>query len=135
MSEIKKSDGWMAYIKPLGIGVAVGLLLTALCMVLFAAILAAYDVSDFLVTVFSLTALVLGAIAAGFTASKLYGKNGLLIGMVVGVVLFALILLVSLAINPQSVTIQTLIKLVVTVLCAGLGGILGVNLKRRKKLI
>lgn len=135
MSEMKKSDGWMAYIKPLGIGVAVGLLLTALCMVLFAAILAAYDVSDFLVTVFSLTALVLGAIAAGFTASKLYGKNGLLIGMVVGVVLFALILLVSLAINPQSVTIQTLIKLVVTVLCAGLGGILGVNLKRRKKLI
>ncbi len=132
---MKKSDGWMAYIKPLGIGVAVGLLLTALCMVLFAAILAAYDVSDFLVTVFSLTALVLGAIAAGFTASKLYGKNGLLIGMVVGVVLFALILLVSLAINPQSVTIQTLIKLVVTVLCAGLGGILGVNLKRRKKLI
>ncbi len=135
MSEMKKSDGWMAYIKPLGIGVAVGLLLTALCMVLFAAILAAYDVSDFLVTVFSLTALVLGAVAAGFTASKLYGKNGLLIGMVVGVVLFALILLVSLAINPQSVTIQTLIKLVVTVLCAGLGGILGVNLKRRKKLI
>lgn len=132
---MKKSDGWMAYIKPLGIGVAVGLLLTALCMVLFAAILAAYDVSDFLVTVFSLTALVLGAVAAGFTASKLYGKNGLLIGMVVGVVLFALILLVSLAINPQSVTIQTLIKLVVTVLCAGLGGILGVNLKRRKKLI
>ncbi len=135
MSEMKKSDGWMAYIKPLGIGVAVGLLLTALCMVLFAAILAAYDVFDFLVTVFSLTALVLGAVAAGFTASKLYGKNGLLIGMVVGVVLFALILLVSLAINPQSVTIQTLIKLVVTVLCAGLGGILGVNLKRRKKLI
>ena len=135
MSEMKKSDGWMAYIKPLGIGVAVGLLLTALCMVLFAAILAAYDVSDFLVTVFSLTALVLGAIAAGFTASKLYGKNGLLIGMVVGVVLFALILLVSLAINPQSVTIQTLIKLVVTVLCAGLGGILGDKKKRRKKLI
>ena len=135
MSEMKKSEGWMAYIKPLGIGVSVGLLLTALCMVLFAAILAAYDVSDFLVTVFSLTALVLGAVAAGFTASKLYGKNGLLIGMVVGVVLFALILLVSLAINPQSVTIQTLIKLVVTVLCAGLGGILGVNLKRRKKLI
>ena len=135
MSEMKKSDGWMAYIKPLGIGVAVGLLLTALCMVLFAAILAAYDVSDFLVTVFSLTALVLGAIAAGFTASKLYGKNGLLIGVAAGVILFALILLVSLAINPQGVTMQTLIKLVVTVLCAGLGGILGVNLKRRKKLI
>ncbi len=132
---MKKSDGWMAYIKPLGIGVAVGLLLTALCMVLFAAILAAYDVSDFLVTVFSLTALVLGAIAAGFTASKLYGKNGLLIGVAAGVILFALILLVSLAINPQGVTMQTLIKLVVTVLCAGLGGILGVNLKRRKKLI
>lgn len=69
----------------------------------------------------------LSAIAAGFTAGKILGKNGLLIGALCGIGLFFIILLGSLTVTRGSLTLSTLIKLITLIAAGAIGGIWGVN--------
>lgn len=111
--------------------IATFFLLTAI----FAAVLTYVDLPDSAVTVMSMVIIAVSNIVGAFIASKLNGKFGAIIGTVFGLVTFLIITIISLVISKDSVTIMTLLKAIISVICAVLGGILGVNLQPKRKII
>ena len=80
------------------------------------------------------------SVAVGCFMSALYlgmrlQKNGILIGLAVGGLIFVLITLVTLLINNGAVSIHILLRLVILMLASLIGGILGVNRKSEPKYI
>ena len=102
---------------------------------IFAAVLTYVDLPDSAVTVMSMATIAISNIVGAFIASKLNGKFGAIIGAVFGSLTFLVITIISLAISKDSVTIMTLLKAMISVICAVLGGILGVNLQPKRKII
>ena len=74
----------------------------------FAFIITKIDAQDFMLSVMSTAALAVGAYAGGYISGKRRRRNGLLMGVLCGVFIF----------------------LVITLVCAAAGGVVGVNSKR-----
>jgi putative membrane protein (TIGR04086 family) len=75
----------------------------------------------------------------GFVASFYLGlklqKNGILIGLSVGGIIFLVVTLLALIINSGAVSIHLLLRLIILILSSVIGGILGVNRKSEPKYI
>lgn len=135
MFDKKTTVGLGGYLKPFLIGILVSIISTAILLFIFAFLLTIYDASDSIVVIMSMLAWGIGALAGGFAAAKSYGKNGLIIGFCSGLIMFLILTIVAMIINSSGLTIQSFIKLVLSVICACVGGVLGINLKRKRKLI
>ena len=136
MSEksVDRNNG-AALVKPVVIGLIVSLGVTMLLLLLFAVILTKYDASPFFITILSMTALSLGALAGGIVASKIFKKKGILMGAILGCALFLIVTIISTIVNFTGLTYQSLIKLGLCVLLSCVGGIIGVNTGNKRKLI
>lgn len=122
-------------VKVFAIGLAVFIITAIIFASIFAFALTSFDLSDAVATVMSVVSLGLGALASGFITAKLNGSNGLLYGLLSGLIAFVLVLIISLIFNFGAFSIFTLLKAIAIIICGCLGGILGVNLKRNKKII
>ena len=89
----------------------------------FAYVITKIDATDLMLSVMSTAALGIGAYAGGYVCGKRQRRNGLLSGVLCGV--FILSALFSKAAESFSVPA----KLVLTLVCAGVGGVVGVNSK------
>ncbi len=76
----------------------------------------------------------IGVFCGSFVALRIIKSKGLIFGTAVGLVLFILIFIAGLISSTETLSINTLIKLIVSVICGGIGGILGVNKKAKYKL-
>ena len=92
MSEksVDRNNG-AALVKPVVMGLIVSLGVTMLLLLLFAVILTKYDASPFFITILSMTALSLGALAGGIVASKIFKKKGIMMGAILGCALFLIV--------------------------------------------
>lgn len=82
-------------------------------------------------SVFSIVFLCLSCVAGGFVCGRAGRKKGLVSGMICGGLGFGLILILGIICGAQPDT-GTLIKLAAASLSGGVGGVMGVN-KRKKK--
>lgn len=73
----------------------------------------------------------LAALAGGFVAGKRSGQRGWYYGCLLGFIYGLLVLLVGFLANNSGVSGRTLTMLAETLLAGGLGGMFGVNAKRR----
>lgn len=112
----------------------ISLIITAVFMLIFAAILSKQSSAEWLVCTLSMTAQALGAVAGGFVCAKIIGHNGLLMGAIIGAVLFVIFTLIAL-ISGSGFSIVSIIRLALLLVCSTLGGILGVNLKKKPNII
>lgn len=118
-------------IKPILLGLCVGVLCTTLLLLLMALIVRSVDVPRGAVTPLAVTAAAVGAFAAGLTAALAARRNGLLLGAVCGLVLF-LIILVAGNLRFDSVDGSfAAVKAAVLTVAGAIGGVLGVNRRRR----
>ncbi len=117
-----------------GLCAAVTVAVTGVFTVVFALIMNAGDIDLKYAPVFATASISLGVLAGAYYLSSKKGNKGLLRGMCVGGVAFVLITLIGLIINDGSIGLNTLFHLIIIVLSAGVGGVLGVN-KRDKKYI
>ena len=95
---------------------------------------AVMTVQDFNVTVLRIIALAtlgLGGFGSGFLAAKLRRKNGMLMGALSGAALMVILVLLSLIFFGFHFGGQLITKVAIGVLTGALGGVLGVN--HRKK--
>lgn len=122
-------------IKYLTAGLAVSAAVCMIFIMLAALVLCMIDASDSIMLIVSLLAVCSGAFTGGFFTSKLRGEKGLISGALCGFMFFIILMVVSMLVNGNSVSVLTLIKLALCLLCSGTGGVVGVNFKRRKKLI
>lgn len=113
-------------VKPLLIGISVGVVGSTLCLLLFALLL--YKLAlPVLATPLAVAALGLGGFAGGFAAGVAGRQRGLLIGAVCGTGLY-LILLTAGLIRADGIALgYAALKWAVATVCAAAGGILGVN--------
>ena len=128
-------NGFKGYFKKIFLGLLGFIALFFLLTSVFAAVLTYVDLPDSAVTVMSMVIIAISNIVGAFIASKLNGKFGAIIGAIFGLLTFFIITAISLAVSQDSVTIMTLLKAIISVICAVLGGILGVNLQPKRKII
>ena len=81
----------------------------------------------------TLAAAAAGAFAGGYSASRILKSSGLLVGGIVGAILFIIIFVAGL-IHGGGLSLFTLYKAAALILFSMLGGVLGVNKKDKIKI-
>lgn len=117
-------------VRSLAIGAAVGIVFGALLLVAAAAVMAAVGTSAAVLPI-ALAVIALAALAGGFTAARLLKERGLLIGAACGALLFAVTVLGGLGTDGTVSGVIALLKPIIAVGFGALGGVSGVNLKRK----
>lgn len=128
-------NGAMGMIIPIAVGVCVSVAVCMVLMIVFAAVLSKSNFSETTVLVMSMIAQGVGALCGGFAGARLFGQSGMIIGAASGAVVFLLFTAAALIFGSGGMTIVTVIKLVLMLLCSVLGGICGVNLRKKTKVI
>ena len=82
-----------------------------------------------MLSVMSTAALGIGAYAGGYVCGKRQRRNGLLSGVLCGVFIFLIIVILSALFSKAAESFSVPAKLVLTLACAGVGGVVGVNSK------
>lgn len=121
------------YSKLVGISVLVGLLVCTLILMLFSLIISVKDVPEFVIRIMSVVAVSISAFVAGYVAAKLIKSKGMLVGLLNGAILFMLFYLTNLFLIKTEDFSALPIKVAIVLLSAGLGGVLAVNVKRKKR--
>ena len=118
------------WLRPVLVGVAVGLIGCIGLLMLMALIVQSVDVPRAAILPLAIAAAAIGAFLAGLTAAAIAGQKGLLLGAVCGLVLWLLILLAGVARYEGVSGGNALIKLAALLLSGGIGGVLGVNMRK-----
>ena len=127
---MNKQTSTTPILRPLLIGLCVGVVSCTLLLLAAAYVLKTADLPLGAATPIAITAAAVSALPAGWAAARCAGRRGLLWGAVCGALLFLIILLVGLfrgGVEGGSAAI----KLAALVFSGAVGGILGVNRKRR----
>lgn len=119
------------WVRPLLFGLVAGLLGCAGLLVLCAAIMAMQDIPQMAVTPLAVVAAAVGSVIGGFTCARITRSRGLLGGAACGVLLYFLIMIMGFSVLQDIRGWYALIKLLVMVIGGAVGGVLGVNKRRR----
>lgn len=122
---------WNRIVRAVVIGTVIGTVVCLLLLVVMAAIIAAQDVPSVAVAPMAVIAAAAGALVGGFFCARIARQKGLLWGALCGLLLYLLILLAGTIWFRDSQSSYWLIKLAILASCGGVGGVLGVNLKKR----
>lgn len=102
------------------------------CLLLFSLLITKLDVPNSVVTLLSCISLCAGAYSAGLICSKRKRKNGLLLGLGCGIMMFFVILIFGAIFAKAAISLHFTSKLLMTLICGALGGIIGVNSRRKR---
>ncbi len=127
-------DGANKKLSIYALSIVIGVGITILCMLIFAAIMLFAKFDREYAVPFATISLAVGTLFAARFASGKIGSKGYLVGLIIGVVVFLILLVISIVINRSSLGVNTLFHFIIIVLSSLIGGISGVN-KRNKKLI
>ena len=120
------------FLRPVIIGAVVGALCCTLLLAVMAAIVASQDIPKAAITPMAIVAAAAGAFFGGFAAARIAKEKGLLIGGACGLLLFILVALAGFAFLKEIRGAYILVKLAVMLVLSALGGVIGVNLRKRR---
>ncbi|GAA6514120.1 TIGR04086 family membrane protein [Merdimmobilis hominis] len=123
--------GYLKFVRPLLVGCGVGAAVCAVILMALALAMSIKDLPQSLVEPLAVFAVALGAFCGGFCSAKIVREKGLLLGICCGAVLFCV--LAFFGVGGEGFGTAGLIRLAVIPLCGGVGGILGVNTRSRRK--
>ncbi len=118
-------------VRPVAIGVGVGAVSCLLLLFAAAAVLASGWLPQAAVMPVAVVILSLAALFGGFAAARSSRERGLLYGVGCGMLLFFITAIAGLDVEQTVQGVSLFLKLALSVGCGALGGIVGVNLKRR----
>jgi putative membrane protein (TIGR04086 family) len=113
-------------------GVLVSLATSMIMLLLFALVMTVKNVPQSVVPTLTAASIAIGSFAGGFTGARIHKKSGLLVGIVIGLCMYALLMLAALVLQSKGVDLTTMIKLVVSIISGGIGGIIGVNAHKKR---
>ena len=128
-----RASGAKNMVRPVVWGVIVGAVITFLSMLLLAFLLTVQDFPASAAVPLVSVAAGIGSLFAGFTAAKVHGRQGASVGALTGLALFLIVLLISMFVGGGGLSVLTLIKLIIMLLSASIGGIAGVNVGQKRK--
>ena len=134
MRSRKDEPTWLKHwVRPLLVGVLASVLAVVLSTMAMAALLLTQDLPQNSVTPLALVALVIGAFVGGFFAARAANQNGWLIGLATGGIMFVLLIIVGgFALLRDVQVSHTWVKLAVMLAASAVGGIVGINLRKRR---
>lgn len=115
----------------IAIACLVGILITATVLLLAAMVISSIDFPQSGIAPVAIAASVAGCFGAGFICCRMTKGGGLMYGLICGLVIFLLCLLCEVSFLGGELGMLAVYKLIVCVTSAMIGGVLGVN-KRRK---
>ncbi|NLJ15959.1 MAG: TIGR04086 family membrane protein [Clostridiales bacterium] len=115
-----------ANIKPFVFSAAIGLIITAILLIIFAFLMSGIDLPEGIEAFFSALSLCIGAYFSGFIIGKLKRALGLISGIKCGIIIFAVILIISIFTGGFSGKL-IIVKLIICLGGSAFGGIIGVN--------
>ena len=118
-------------LRPLAWGVGIGTVVGTVLLLIAAAIMTTGALPVSVTTPIAMAVLAIMAFVGGFTAAVISRERGLLYGAAVGLLLFLLITVIGLAVLQELHGGTMLIKAALAIGLGALGGVLGVNAKRR----
>lgn len=121
------------YLKPAGIGIGVGIVVLLVLLIIFSLIISMKDFPSGMILPLSLFCLSAGAFAAGFVSAKLAGEHGLFYGFCCGLVMCILILICTMITGQSYLSTTGIYKFLCAVIFSSVGGIFGVNQRRKRK--
>ena len=71
----------------------------------------------------------IGALFGGYVAARINKRQGLLLGALNGAIVFVALIIAGFCVSNDTLTIITLLKAIIIVLCSAFGGVRGVNVK------
>lgn len=110
----------------------IGFIVIFIIVLLFAFLMTKIDATDTIVSAMTACALCVGAYTGGFISAKRRRKNGLLMGILCGVFMFFVIFILSTFCVQTIAGLSGSTKLIMTLICSAIGGIVGVNSKHSK---
>lgn len=134
MRSRKDEPHWMKlWVRPLGFGALAGVITCFVALLLMAALLLTQDTPQNGVAPLALVALVVAAFIGGAVAARTARQNGWLVGLLTGGVLFLLLTVCGgFAMLRDVAAADTWIKLAVALASSTLGGIIGINLRKKR---
>lgn len=128
MEECKKINIFVATLISVGVASAFILLL----LLLIAIIPLKADLSQGIIDFLLILSLCLGGFSGGYINGMINKKNGMAVGAAAGGVIAMALLICSLCTLTATVGLLTILKSVLIVIFAALGGICGVNKKKKR---
>lgn len=116
-------------------GAIIGLITTIISMLVFSAAIYFLNLDRAYSVPLGTVSLALGSFFAAYFVARKSESKGYLTGTIVGLISFALVTVISLIVNKTGLTVNTLFHLIIIVLSSAIGGIIGVNKGKNKKLI
>ena len=101
-------------------------------ILLLGLIVARIDATNIILSAMSTFALCVGAFSGGYVSGKKRRRNGLLMGVLCGVFVFIIIVVISYFFSKSAESFSIPTKLILTLVCAGIGGVTGVNSKHSR---
>ena len=114
--------------RPIVIGACVG----AICCLLVLLVMAAQNIPKAAVTPMAIVAAAFGSFIGGIVSARISGEKGLLYGAGAGLLLYVVVIIAGFAVLQDVRGTTILVKLAVMVASGAVGGIIGVNMKRRR---
>lgn len=115
------------------VGLIAGAAVCFLLLLLMAAVMMSRDLSQSVIHPMVTVAGGVGAFVAGWVAAKKQGKQGMVIGAGCGGLMFLILLIAGLS-TGGGLSSLTAVKLAVLVMLAALGGVVGVNRGKKRKM-
>ena len=119
-------------VRPIVIGACAGAIACLLMLLVMAAGMAAQNIPKAAVTPMAMVAAAFGSFIAGIVSAKISGERGLLYGAGAALLLYVVVIIAGFAVLQDVRGATMLIKLAVMVGSGAVGGIIGVNFKRRR---
>lgn len=121
------------FLKQAGIGAVFGVALTIVVLLLLAALMTVRDVPHTMVEPLAISAASVGSLFGGLVSSRLLGEKGLFAGLCTGAMVALLIVLLSLVSSGLSVGMMMMLRLITILLSSAVGGVLGVNIRKKRR--
>lgn len=135
MNKRKRNEPNNKYLRPLLTGIITGALVIAAIIMLCALFFVIRDMPQTAAMPIALVAAGIGSIIGGVAAARSMREQGMIIGGLTGLALFAITFIVSLFIDGGTFSIFTPMRFIIMTLAGALGGILGVNSSAKRKMI
>lgn len=118
-------------VRPMAIGGAIGVLSCVVLLLLAATVMASCQLPQSVIAPLAVVILAISTLLSGFTASRITRERGLLYGVGCGLLLFLITALAGLGVDGTVQGTMLFLKLAASLGCGAIGGIIGVNIKRR----
>lgn len=132
---VKTEEGRaMKKLKTIGWGVGVSALVCAILLLLVSFLVTVQDIPHKVFPYFAVFSASIGSLAGGFTTSKMEKEKGLFNGLVQGAILAVLLFVIGFFFTGIEVGLIGLLRSVLVVLFGAIGGVIGVNQKKKRKI-